>query len=351
MSTFTLTTLIGRKLGKYEIVERLAQGGMAEVYRAHQTGVERSVVVKLLHYHLASTDSFVARFRREARAIGALQHPHIVRIFDFDSEGDLQYMVMDYIQGGTLADCLKSGERLPLVKALQLGAQLASALTYAHQQGVIHRDIKPGNILFSDASHNHAVLTDFGLAHLCDEESAHLTMTGTMIGTPTYMSPEAVRGEKCDGRSDIYSLGVVLYELLTGKPPYTANTPYSMLMKQANEELPLPRSLNPALPLAVEKMLLKALAKEPANRYQSAAELLDALYCLQLTNEHQADATQRLSAKAIRPQLSAKAPAQKPLPLPPSPRPTSRRNWIPLACAAGGVSLVAFMITQLMMRM
>ncbi len=268
--------LIGRKLGKYELVERLGRGGMAEVYKAFQPGVERHVAIKVMHGHLSDNAEFVQRFQREARSIGQLQHPHISRVIDFDVEADVYYMVMEYIQGGTLDGYLTQKKVLPVDEAVRITLQLADALAYAHQRGMIHRDIKPGNVMFSDESHSHALLTDFGIARLLDEQ-INMTMTGALVGTPNYMSPEAARGEPCDARSDIYSLGVVLYELVTGRTPYAADTPYSFLMKQANEPLPPPRTLNPKLPAAVETILLKALAKEPKARYQNATEFATAL--------------------------------------------------------------------------
>lgn len=268
--------LIGRKLGKYELIERLGRGGMAEVYKAYQPGVERHVAIKVMHGHLSNNPEFVQRFQREARSIGQLQHAHIGRVIDFDVEADVYYMVMDYLQGGTLDAYLKGKGVLPVDEALRITLQLADALAYAHQRGMIHRDIKPGNVMFMDDAHTHALLTDFGIARLLGEQN-NMTMTGALIGTPNYMSPEAARGEPCDARSDIYSLGVVLYELVTGRTPYAADTPYSFLMKQANEPLPPPRTFNPRLPAALEAVLLKALAKEPNARYQSAAEFATAL--------------------------------------------------------------------------
>jgi serine/threonine-protein kinase len=255
----------------------MAQGGMAEVYRAFQPGVERYVAIKVLHSHLAEAENFVARFHREARAIGRLQHPHIVRIMEVGNEGEHDYIVMEFVQGGTIGAALKIAGKLPACEVLQIGAQLADALRSAHAQGIIHRDIKPSNILFAGDTHSQAILTDFGLASLADDAQSNLTITGAMVGTPTYMSPEAVLGEPCDARSDLYSLGVVLYEMVTGKPPYTANTPYSMMMKQTTEPLPSPRTLDPAVPEVVETLLLKALAKDPIERFQSAAELAGAL--------------------------------------------------------------------------
>ncbi|MEZ4681805.1 MAG: serine/threonine-protein kinase [Caldilineaceae bacterium] len=282
---------------------------MAEVYKAFQPGVERFVAIKVLHCHLAKTKDSVERFLREARAIGRLHHTNIVHIIDIEAtdtsttdaahhgsdhnraannsavsdsadnnkQEQCYYMVMDYIDGETLGHYLQSRKRLEVAEALQIAQQLAMALAYAHDQGMVHRDIKPTNILLRNRNPNEVILTDFGLARLFDDMVTGLTVSGALVGTPTYMSPEAVRGEPCDARTDVYSLGVVLYELVTGKPPYVANTPYSMMMKLANDPLPPPRELNPMLPDAVEALLLKALAKEADVRYQSATAFAEAL--------------------------------------------------------------------------
>jgi serine/threonine protein kinase len=332
-----MSTLTGHKLGKYQLVERLGQGGMAEVYKAFQPGVERFVATKVLHSHRAGSADFVARFQREARAIGRLQHPNIVRIIDFDVEGDIDYMVMDYVTGGTLSEYLMGRKALPLNEALPIIAQLAEALAYAHQQGMLHRDIKPGNILFSDETHTQVVLTDFGLARLLDDGDAKLTMTGAMIGTPTYMSPEAVRGEPCDVRADLYSLGVVLYEMVTGKTPYAAETPYSMMMKQANEPLPSPRALKPDLPEVVEALLLKALAKAPDERFQSAAEFASAI--------QQAWAALNDAQPQPIPSFTS-APRTMPMP----PQPMAAHHWLPFFLATSSVIMVALLTTYVLMR-
>jgi serine/threonine protein kinase len=323
---------LGHTFGKYRLVERLGQGGMAEVFSAFQAGVERLVVVKILHCHLASDETFVERFQREARAIGSLQHPNIVRIIDVDVHDGMDFMVMDYVSGGTLSSYLKERTLLPVDEALRIGKQLAEALAHAHRQGVIHRDIKPSNILFTDETHQHAVLTDFGLARLCNDADARLTMTGAMVGTPTYMSPEAVRGEPCDGSSDIYSLGVVLYELVTGRPPYVANTPYRMMMKQTTDPLPSPRALNPDLPVAVEELLLKALAKDPAARFPDAAAMASALS--QVRNAIRTEQTLEPAKKVTMPEPVVHF---KPKPVPPS--------WWALTAATSGVVIVMLLTT------
>jgi serine/threonine-protein kinase len=269
--------------------------------------------------------------------IGSLRNPHIVRIIDIDTEEGLNYMVMDYIEGGTLSEYLKARQLLEVHEALRVGAQVASALAYAHDQGVIHRDIKPSNIMFTDDTHSQAVLTDFGLARMCFDHVAGLTIPGAMVGTPTYMSPEALRGEVCDERADIYSLGVVLYELVTGKPPYVANTPYSMMVKQTTEPLPSPRTLNPALPDAVEQLLLKALAKEPSDRIQSAAEFAYAIKSAHATLRN-GSATQA-QARPTAPVPIAEVQAEK----------QPSRNLLALILAACAVGLVTLLTAGLLM--
>ncbi len=228
--------------------------------------------MKVLHGHLAESANFVTRFKREARSLGQLQHPNIVRVIDFDVSGEMYFMVMDYIAGKTLRDYLDEKGVLSSSEALFLAGQLTDALAYAHQNGMIHRDIKPANVMFADIECTQAVLTDFGITRLMDDES--ITMTGALVGTPAYMSPEAVMGEKVDGRSDIYSLGVILYEMVTGRAPYQGNTPLSLVVKQVHEPLPSPLNYNPDLPLPIVYILEKALAKSADDRYQTANELL-----------------------------------------------------------------------------
>ena len=273
-------SLIDKQLGKYKLTEKLGSGGMAQVYKAFQSGVERFVAVKVMHSHLAESADFKQRFQREARAVGQLQHPHIVRVIDFDTEDNHYYMVMEFMQGGTLQNYLDQIKgKLPLSDAISYMRQLTDALRYAHSYGMIHRDIKPANIMFSDSSHQHALLTDFGVAHLVDEKG--MTVSGMMLGTPAYMSPEMIKGDTVDYRADLYSLGIVFYEMVTGSTPHIGDTPYAVMLKQANEPLRPARELNPDLPEAINLFLDKALKKNPADRFQSAEEMLAALNGLQ----------------------------------------------------------------------
>ncbi len=265
--------LAGKQLGPYQVVAPLGEGGMAAVYKAFHPAMERYVALKVLPRHFAGDPEFVARFAREARLLAQLQHPHILPVFDFGQADGYSYLAMPLVETGTLAGWL-TGQPLPLSTVRAVMLQLADALGYAHARGLVHRDIKPSNVLV-DAG-GHCLLTDFGLARML-EGSVNLTASGAILGTPAYMSPEQGQGQPLDARSDLYSLGVVLYELAVGRKPYNAETPMAVMIKHLQDPLPLPRQLNPALPEAVERAILKALAKDPADRYQSAADFAQAL--------------------------------------------------------------------------
>lgn len=265
---------IGQTFGKYQIIESLGRGGMAEVYKAYQETLDRHVAIKVMHPFLAEESDFLGRFKREARAMASLNHPHIVRVFDFDIQDDVYYIVMEYVSGGTLTKRLEElsakGEWLPLQETLKIILQVAEAMAYAHRQGMIHRDIKPSNIMLNEQGN--AVLTDFGLAKILSGPT--YTATNATIGTPAYMSPEQGMGETGDGRSDIYALGVLLFQMVTGRLPYQATTPLATLMKHINEPVPSPLKYNPNVPAGVQQMIGKAMAKAPEARYQTAGELI-----------------------------------------------------------------------------
>jgi len=264
--------LIGKSLGQYRIVEQLGRGGMAVVYKAYQASLDRYVAIKVLPFFQAQDPTAMERFYREARAIARLEHPNILTVFDFGQVDGTLYIVMQYVEGGTLKERL--GAPLDLDVAAKIVRQVGEALEYAHGLGVVHRDIKPSNVLL--AKGDRVLLSDFGLAKMMESTSA-LTKAGVGMGTPQYMSPEQGRGEPVDGRSDIYSLGVVLYEMLTGQVPFDAETPLAVVLKHLSTPLPRPRGLNPQIPEPVEQVILKATAKSPAQRYQSAAEMVEAL--------------------------------------------------------------------------
>ncbi|MCC7105295.1 MAG: protein kinase [Chloroflexi bacterium] len=257
----------GDRLGKYELIERLGQGGMAIVFRAYQPGLDRQVAIKILAAGAAQPD-FLERFRREARSISRLRHSNILWVFDFGEQDDFAYMVGELVTGGTLADRL--GRPLPLEWVGVRLVALASALDYAHANGIVHRDVKPSNVLMTEDEL--PILSDFGIARML-EETGHLTAAGSVVGTPEYMSPEQAQGFSAGPASDQYSLGIMLYEMVCGRPPYRGTTAVAVALAHVREPPPPPTQINPALPLAVESVILRALEKDPANRWGSAGEL------------------------------------------------------------------------------
>ena len=291
-----MADLAGRRLGNYELVERVGSGGMAEVYRARQlTAFGRDVAIKVIHPQFSSDETFRARFLREAQAISRLSHPNILPLIEFGEENETLYLVMPLIPDGTLRDLLKQQQGpLPLQESLPLFTQLCAAVQAAHEQGIIHRDIKPQNVLLQQ---RHVLLSDFGVAR--DQRGQHITSVGAGLGTAEYMAPEQAIGH-ADRRSDIYSLGIVLYLLLTGLLPYQGNTPLELVVKHSNEPPPDPRRLNPALPGQIVAVIETALAKNPDQRFQSAQALSRA------TQQALAD---HVSASAIQPAVSSLQPA------------------------------------------
>jgi serine/threonine protein kinase len=269
--------LEGKSLGKYRILEPLGRGGMAQVYKAYHPALDRYVAIKILRSDLVEEVEFLARFRREARAVAALRHPHIVQIYDFDVEDDLYYMVMELLEGDTLKAYLNAlrvrGERLPHGEVVRIFSDVLDGLSYAHCEGIIHRDLKPANIMLT--KRGQAVLTDFGIAQIVG--GTQYTVSGALMGTLSYMAPEQGLSGHCDARSDIYSCGITYYEALTGTVPFDADTPLAILMKHINDPLPIPRQLDPSIPEPLERVALKALSKKADDRFQSAAEMAEAL--------------------------------------------------------------------------
>ncbi|MCE7946823.1 MAG: serine/threonine protein kinase [Chloroflexi bacterium CFX4] len=260
---------VGRTLGQYTLEAPLGKGGMASVYRAHQASVDRYVAIKVMTPEIANDPGFVERFQREARIIGRLEHPHILPVIDFGESDGTYYIVMRYMDGGSLDDLMRQ-KRLPPEEVAHYLDQIASALDYAHQKGVVHRDLKPNNVLLDRA--NNCYLTDFGIARIEGGEQRKLTATGSVMGTPAYMSPEQAMGRPVDGRSDIYTLGVMLYEMATGKLPFMADTSAALIFHHVYEMPPSPRQINPSLPEAVEPVFMRVLAKAPEMRYGTAEE-------------------------------------------------------------------------------
>ncbi len=260
----------GTQIGPYHVRERIGQGGMADVYRAYQPSVKREVALKVIPV-VAGAESEVLeqRFTQEAEMIASLEHPHILPVFDYGVDGDALYLAMRLLRGGTLRDLLVRGP-LVMEHAAELFGQIASALGYAHRRGIIHRDLKPSNILI-DAEGN-AYLADFGLAKVLGGTS-QFTQTGAIIGTPAYMSPEQLRGDPFDLRADVYSLGVILYHMIVGRPPFEALTTFSLVYQHVEKPPPPPREFNPEIPQAVEGVVLCALEKKPDNRFDSATTM------------------------------------------------------------------------------
>lgn len=262
----------GTVLGEFRIDAKIGEGGMAAVYRATQPSLQRTVAIKVLDTALQADPTFIARFRREANTVAKLMHPNIVPIYAFGEVDSMLYLVMGYVAGGSLAERL--GRRLDLPTVGRIVGQVADALDYAHKQGIVHRDIKPANILLGEG--DWALLSDFGIARMV-EGRLRLTQPGIGLGTPEYMSPEQGLSGEIDGRSDIYSLGIVLYELLTGKVPFDGDTPFGILYKQVHEPLPLPSKLQPSISPALENVIIRATAKRPEDRFQTGEQFKLAL--------------------------------------------------------------------------
>lgn len=263
---------IGKDIKEYKILERIGQGGMATVYRAHQASVNRDVAIKIirLDQEIARTNEFQQRFAQEAKLIAGLEHIHILPVYDYGVVDNIAYLAMRWLRGGALSASLRTGP-LSLERATYIFHQVASGLAYAHSKGIIHRDLKTSNILLDDLGN--AYLSDFGLAKIL-AGSVGLTQSGNIVGTPVYMAPEMLRGEAVDHRCDIYSLGMVLYHMLTGKLAYDTSAPLSTMIYQVLEKGPvLPTKANPNIPTAVEAVMMKALAKDPDKRYRTADEM------------------------------------------------------------------------------
>ena len=269
-----MNNLVGQSIGRYHVVEKLGEGGMATVFKAFDTRLERDVAIKLLRTERLDSKKAIQRFEIEAKALAKLNHPNIVQVLDYGEHDGTPYLVIEYVPGGTLKKQL--GKPMPWQQAAKLMVPIARALAYAHENNLIHRDVKPSNILIT--STGIPKLSDFGIAKILElDETMDLTGTSVGVGTPWYMSPEQGKGKNIDQRSDIYSLGIVFYELVTGRKPYSADTPLAVLLQHVSDPLPRPTQFVRGLPKHVEGFLFKALAKNPDHRFQSMEEIGNAM--------------------------------------------------------------------------
>jgi len=269
---------IGKSLSKrYVLEEMLGQGGMSAVYKSTDPNLKRVVAIKIIHPHLSNDPNFVKRFEEEAEAVAQLRNPGIIQVYDFNRDEDTYYMVLEFVPGETIQEHLKrlneSGRKLSTTSAIEYIAEVCDALDYAHQRGMIHRDIKPANLMLNIM--NQVILMDFGIAKIVGGQRH--TATGAVVGTAMYMSPEQIKGTHADRRSDIYSLGVTLFEMVSGRPPFEAESAMTLMMMHINDPVPNPKDLNPDVPDDLIAVINKALAKDPNARYQTAAQMAAAL--------------------------------------------------------------------------
>ena len=263
----------GRTIGGYQLSEGIGRGGMATVYRAYQPQLERWVAIKILQATQAQGEEFLTRFRREAKAIAALNHPNILTVYDYGEDSGLAYIVMEYVPGGSLKDRL-TGEPMTWLEVSKLIIPVGHALAYAHSQGIVHRDVKPANILMAHS--DRPLLADFGLVKLLDRQRG-ITQPGVSLGTPAYFSPEQAIGDEIDHRSDIYGLGIVLYELLTGHVPFESDSPTDMMLRRLREPPTPPRRINSRIMPKLEEAILHALAQDPQHRYPTMNAFVEIL--------------------------------------------------------------------------
>lgn len=304
-----MADLTGKTFGQYKLLEPISSGGMATIYKAYQPGLDRVVAIKVLPEFLLNQAGFLERFKIEAQAIARLDHPHILPVYDYGEAERTPYLVMKYVPGGTLRDLIARGP-IELRQAAPLLRQMAEALQHAHRQGVIHRDVKPSNVLLQDGQW--VQLMDFGLAKLMTGAS-NITVSGTGVGTPDYMSPEQAQGQPIDQRTDIYSLGVVVYQMLTGDVPFHAETPMAVMLKHIVETPPSVRSLNPAISPEIDQVVMQAMAKSRDDRYTHAVDFAAAFEAA-LNSADRLPVVQPTSQSTL-PVAPAQAPRRNPWPI------------------------------------
>jgi serine/threonine-protein kinase len=326
---------IGKTIGGYEILEPIGRGGMATVFRALQTSMNRTVALKVLPRDMMKDDTYLQRFEREVSIVATLEHRSIVPVYDHGNYEGQPYIAMRYMKGGPL-DNLIGEKGMTLDQIVRVFMQIAPALDYAHSKNILHRDLKPSNILLDDDGG--AYITDFGIARILNESTGMTITTQGVVGTPAYMSPEQAQGHTMDGRSDVYALGVMLFEMATGRRPFHSDTPYSIAVMQVTAPVPSPRAINPSLPLVVEQVIYKALKKKPEERYQTAQDLAEALkmaverpglsmHDTQPNAINVRAALERTQPGSVPPQVSQPAPATVP---PPSPMPAAQMQPTPM---------------------
>ncbi len=344
--------LIGKPFGQhgqYIITALLGEGGMAAVFRAQQLSVKRDVAIKVIKTGLLNVSEFARRFEREAETVAALDHIHILKVFDYGQQGDMVYLVMQLLSGGSLADLIMRSGGLSVTQTSQLLNQMAAALDYAHGQSIVHRDMKPHNVLLDQQGN--AFLTDFGIAKLRNTSGTALTQSGGTLGTPAYMSPEQWRGEAVDARADIYALGIIVFEMLTGRVPFEGDTAFGLMHKHVYEPIPPIRDIKPDLPLSVERVINKALAKDKEQRFESAGALAAAFQ--QAISDDGWDENRTPEAVIAAPRSTIRlttspAPVAESAPEPPS---AARRTNLPVLLLAAVLVLAligigAFLLSQ-----
>ena len=335
-----MTLEAGTNIGPYRVMEQIGRGGMATVYKAHQASLARYVAIKVLPSFFAEDEGFRERFQQEAIAIARLRHPNILQVMDYGQHEGTSYIVTEFVDGGTLAD--QVGNALPVDYVVKVLTPIASALDYAHARDILHRDVKPSNILM--ARDGTPMLSDFGLAKMVGS-MPRLTVSGATVGTPEYMAPEQGEGQTLGPAADQYSLAVVAYELLTGRVPFSAETPLAVLVAHMHKPLPLPRSINPALSEAVELALLKGLAKDPGDRYPSVGAFVHTIAEAARTGALPVAA---ISAPVAAAPVAAAAALSRDAPLTPAALPAAPRSGgVPVPLVAGGAAAALLLVLAL----